>query len=131
MLVSKKRDDTGWGVYDACREGGAIIAGGHSHTYSRTHLMRSFEHQVIASDSDELVVTEGHSFAVVSGLGGRYMHRQVRDDPWFASIYTEAQGAQHGALFCVFNEGGGRDHARCYFKDIAGRTIDRFTIVRE
>ena len=40
-------------------------------------------------------------------------------------------GRDKAAGFCVFNDAGARDHARCYFKDIAGRIPDRFTIVRE
>jgi hypothetical protein len=131
LQVTTKSDETGWEVYEACREGEAFVATGHAHTYSRTHLLTRFEDQVIAVTKEPLPLGDGASFGVVSGLGGRRMHRQVREDPWFASIYTEAQDAAHGALFCLFNAGGSRDRARCYFKDVEGRTPDRFTIVRE
>ena len=39
MQVGGKLDETGWDVYEECRKGGAIIATGHEHSYSRTHLM--------------------------------------------------------------------------------------------
>lgn len=40
MQVGGKEDETGWSVYEHSRAGGAIIANGHEHSYSRTHLLR-------------------------------------------------------------------------------------------
>ncbi len=128
MQVGGKGDEVGWEPYEACRRGGAIIATGHEHSYSRTHLMSSFENQIIASTSGTLEITEGRTFVFVSGLGGRNVRGQdpeVAGMGWWAAIYTRDQGANPGALFCTFN--GNR--ARCYFKDIAGRVPDEFDVV--
>lgn len=128
MQVGGKGDATGWGVYDNCREGGGIVATGHEPSYSRTHLMSSFESQTVASTSDTLVLEEGRSFAFVSGLGGHSVRPQVLNGDWWASIYTSTQGANVGALFCTFYDGE-QNHASCYYKDIAGNVPDQFELV--
>jgi hypothetical protein len=138
MQVGGKGDSAGWGVYEESRAGGAIIATGHEHSYSRTHLLSSCEHQVVASTADPLVlaaddpatpeVDEGRSFVFVSGLGGKSVRDQELDGDWWASIYTSDQGATHGALFGEFNHGGNPRLAHFYFKDIAGNVPDEFTV---
>jgi len=130
MQIADKIDEVGWGPYEACREGGAFIVSGHAHTYSRTYLLKSFEQHTIASTSDRLTLSQGRSFAVVAGLGGRSAHSQRRRDPWFAAAYAPLKGDPYGALFCAFNAGGDPTKAECYFKDTAGQVRDRFTIVR-
>ncbi len=129
MQVGGKGDSTGWGVYEACREGGAIVATGHEHSYSRTHLMSNFETQVVASKDNTLVLQRGESFVFVSGLGGRSVRDQELSGDWWASIYTSDQGADYGALFCTFNVDGQTDKAECYFKDIQDQIPDRFTVI--
>jgi hypothetical protein len=129
MQVGRKDDEVGWKPYETCREGGAIVATAHEHSYSRTHLMDDFETQSIASTSDTLVVEEGKSFVFVSGLGGSSIRRQRRDDPWWAAIYTRDQDAKPGALFCTFFVRGEPNRARCYFKDIDGKVPDRFELI--
>jgi predicted MPP superfamily phosphohydrolase len=129
MQVGRKTDEVGWKPYETCREGGAIVATAHEHSYSRTHLMDNFETQSIASTSNTLVVEEGKSFVFVSALGGNSTRRQYRDDPWWASVYTRDQGANFGALFCDFFVDGKPDHASCYFKDIDGNVPDRFELI--
>jgi uncharacterized repeat protein (TIGR02543 family) len=138
MQVGGKPDSTGWGVYEESRRGGAIIATGHEHSYSRTHLLSSMETQAIASTDDTLVlsrddpatpgVDEGRSFAFVSGLGGQTIRNQDLDGPWWASIYTRNQGADYGALFGVFNYQGDPDLAYFYFKDVSGVVVDEFFV---
>ncbi|MFQ5628702.1 MAG: metallophosphoesterase [bacterium] len=85
MQVSGVEDETGWGVYEESRKGGAIIATAHAHTYSRTHLLSDIENQTIASTSDTLrlmkddtisTADEGRTFVFVSALGGRSFHGQ-------------------------------------------------------
>ncbi len=49
MQVGGQRDEVGWESFKACREGGAIVATAHEHSYSRTHLINNFETQSIAS----------------------------------------------------------------------------------
>jgi hypothetical protein len=137
MQVGGKSDSTDWGVYEESRRGGAIIATGHEHSYSRTHLLSSMEQQTVASDAQPLLLREddpttiedeGRTFAFVSGLGGKSIRDQERDGDWWASIYTSSQGAASGALFGVFNFEGDERRAYFYFKDIAGNIVDEFVV---
>lgn len=128
MQVGRKQDRVGWGPYRACREAGAIIVTGHEHSYSRTHLMDSFETQSVASTSGTLMIEEGKSFVAVIGTGGQEVRPQLREGDWWASIYTSDQDALPGALFCTFRVGGEPDKAGCYFKNIAGEIIDQFEL---
>jgi len=137
MQAGTKNDATGWGVYEESRRGGALIATGHSHTYSRSHLLSSTEFQEVADSSDDFVMSvddpgtpedEGRTVVVVSGLGGRSAREQHVDGPWWAKIYTRDQNAVHGALFGVFYEGGTQNRARFYFKNLLGEVIDEFWV---
>ena len=47
MQVGAMNDEVGWRAYEECRLAGAFVATGHEHSYSRTHLMSSFEEQTI------------------------------------------------------------------------------------
>jgi hypothetical protein len=131
MQVGGKSDETGWGVYEAAREGGAIIATAHEHSYSRTHLLSSMSNQTVASRSDTLVITRGKTFAFVSGLGGASIRNQELSGDWWASIYTSDQNANYGALFGTFNVNGISNWATFYFKDIDGKIVDRFDVVSD
>ncbi len=124
MQVGAKSNEVGWGVYEKCQEYGAIIATGHEHSYSRTHLMNDIVNQTVASTDDPMVLQEGTSMVFVSGLGGKSVRDQERGGEWWASIYTSTQGATHGALFATFYE----DVADVYFKNIEGQVIDSFSI---
>lgn len=137
MQVGGKGDETGWGVYEESRAGGAIIATGHEHSYSRTHLLSNFENQTVASTDNTLVLAsddpntlpdEGRSFAFVSGLGGLSIRAQLLSGGWWASIYTSDQEANYGALFGVFNYQGNPRLAYFYFKDIDGNVTDGFFV---
>ncbi|MCK6562624.1 metallophosphoesterase [bacterium] len=137
MQIGGKSDETGWEIYEAARKGGALIATAHEHTYSRTHLMSSFQDQVVASRSDTLVLSaddpatpadEGRSFVFVSALGGRSIRDQELEGDWWASIYTSDQQASHGALFGIFNYAGKEGLAKFYFKDINGVVPDEFYV---
>ncbi len=138
MQVGGKSDQTGWGVYEESRKGGAIIATAHEHSYSRTHLLSSCENQTVASTSDTLILTkdlldteedEGKTFVSVSGLAGRGIRDQERSGDWWASIYTSDQGANYGALFAIFNVNGVPNLAKFYFKDIDGVIPDSFFVI--
>ena len=59
MQVSRKADETNWRVYEECRKAGAFVTTGHSHTYSRTHLLKSVKNQRVASRSDNLELERG------------------------------------------------------------------------
>ncbi len=137
MQVGGKGDETGWGVYEESRRGGAIIATGHEHSYSRTRLLGSFENHtvagtggtlVLASDDPDSPADEGRSFAFVNGLGGESIRPQVMRGDWWVGIYTSDQGANFGVLFGVFNYQGDPRLAHFYFKDIGGNVPDDFLV---
>ncbi|MGI9064809.1 MAG: hypothetical protein ACR2HX_00155 [Pyrinomonadaceae bacterium] len=138
MQAGGKEDETGWGVYEEARKGGAIMATAHEHSYSRTHLMSSVINRNIVSTSDTLTLTKGNSFAFVSGLGGHSVRQQLLGGNWWASISALTclpadpvcqPNATFGALFGIFNVDGQPNKAVFYFKDINGRTIDSFTVI--
>ena len=130
-------DETGWGVYESCREGGGIVATGHAHSYSRTHLMDDFSEQSIASTSNTLEIEKGKTFAFVSGIGGVNFHGQKKSGDWWASIYTRGGKITtntgntdlFGALFCTFHVDGQPYKAKCYLKNIKGEIIDEFSLI--
>ena len=140
QMNAKGKDDTGWEVYNACKNGGAIIATAHEHSYHRTKTLTDIENQIVDrewSKPGKLRVSEGSTFVFVSGLGGHSIRDQARCLPFFypygcngewASIYTNDQWATYGALFCTFNIDGQPNKAYCYFKNIDGKIIDAFTI---
>ena len=134
MQVGAKQDEVGWGPYEECRKGGAIIATAHNHSYARTRLMDNFETQSIASTSNTLRIEKGKTFVFVSGFGGRNIKDQDDDlaaKDWWAAVYTARQGANFGALFCTFNETGVENKAHCYFKDIDGKIPDQFDVISD
>ena len=143
MQVGGKSSEVGWGPYDACREGGAFVATAHEHSYSRTRTLSNMSTRTIDPVRPEpglLGVGQGHSFAFVSGLGGKSIRDQERCLPvsfpygcageW-ASIYTSNQGADHGVLFIEFNVDGDPRKASGYFKNVSGEIIDEFVIYSE
>ncbi|HEU0020747.1 MAG TPA: metallophosphoesterase, partial [Dehalococcoidia bacterium] len=140
MQLGDKPDEVGWGAYEACREGGAIIATGHEHSYSRTRTLTDIEHQVVdpnLPDPNDVRVIPGSTFVFVSGLGGKGIGSQQRCLPTtypygcngeWASIYTSDQGAKYGALFIEFNLGGDPNKARGQFINVDGEVIDDFMV---
>ena len=121
----------GWEIYEICKNGGAIIANGHEHSYQRTKTLVDIENRIVDpawSEPNKLRVKEGATFHFVSGLGGHSTHLHSHDIEWTTS-YTSDQDATYGALFCTFNVEGQPDKAYCYFKNIFRVVIDEFTIV--
>jgi hypothetical protein len=139
MQIGNQPDYTGWGVYEECKKGGAIIATAHEHSYHRTHLLSNMETQTVADNTSPYTISNGETIAFVSGLGGSSIRNQERCLPstypygcngeW-ASIYTTNQNANFGALFCDFNVDLQPDKSNCYFKDINNNIIDSFTLFR-
>ncbi len=124
LQTGGKNNSTGWEVYRACLNAGAIVAVAHEHAYSRTHLLSNFENRSVVHRNNDMTIQPGQSFMFVSGLGGRSIREQKRDGEWWASIYTASQGATHGALICDFEQ----STASCYFKAIDGSVPDQFTL---
>lgn len=131
MQVGDKSTEVVMAAYDLCRSYGAIIATGHEHSYARTHLLSSFENQTVVSSESDLVLSEGQSFAFVSGLGGRPVRAQndeLAANTWWGAVYTATQNATHGALFCEFNANGQLGQGECYFKNVDGERVDEFSL---
>jgi len=140
MQIGGKEDSTGWEVYENCKNHGAIIATAEEHSYHRTKTLVDIENQIVDpewSEPDKLKVGDDSTFVFVSGLGGHSIRDQERCLPTsypygcngeWASVYTQDQDANFGALFCTFNVGGQPNKAYCYFKNIDGRIVDAFTI---
>ena len=139
MQVGGKGNEVGWGIYEESRRGGAIIATGHEHSYSRTHLMSHMQNQTVANVDNTLrlaiddpattSVDEGRSFAFVSGLGGNSIRNQQLFDLHWATAYTSStQNATYGALFGEFNLNGDATLAYFYFKDLNGVIQDYFFV---
>lgn len=135
MQVGGKGDESGWEVYENSRVGGAIIATAHEHSYERTNLLADMSSQQVAGV--DLTISEGETFAFVSGLGGESVRDQERCFPTsfpygcngtWASVYTSQQGAEYGALFIEFRHEGEPCLAHGYFKDINGEVVDDFFI---
>ena len=102
--------NTGWEVYENCKNAGAIIANAHMHNYHRTQTLINIENQNVDpewSEPNKLRVDEGATFAFISGLGGK----------------SSNPGVYPGALFCIFNVGEQPNKAYCYFKNIGGKHI--------
>ncbi len=141
MQVGSKPDEVGWEPYEECRLGGAIIATAHEHSYSRTKTLSDTQSQTVDPlwpEPGMLRVGDGSTFVFVSGLGGKDIRGQERCLPTappygcngeWASIYTSDQAADYGALFIEFNVDGDPGKASGYFKNIAGVTVDSFTVV--
>lgn len=133
MQLGGKGNEIGWEAYDICRQAGAIIATGHEHSYSRTHLMNNFANQKIANTSNTLNISPGKTFAFVSGIAGhgiRDTENNANQNPWWASTYTSDNNANYGSLFCTFNYEKNENKAHCYFKNIDGDIIDEFNLVK-
>ena len=154
MQIGIKSNTVGWGPYEACREGGAIIATGHAHSYARTRTLVSTQKLAIDADcntpagdsvcvarKDKAAGEPGSTFVFVSGLGGRTTRHQLRCAPTtfpygqgpgcqgiWARIYSSSQEAKYGALFITFNVGGDPTKAKGEFINVDGEVIDSFMI---
>ncbi len=143
MQVGGKTDETGWPVYETCRQHGAIIATAHEHSYARTKVLSDIINQEVVSGADTLDITPGQTFVFHSGLGGNSIRPQLRclgesPNPYaipygckqeWARIYTSNQGAKYGVLFIDFNVDGDPRKATGEFVNIDGDIIDTFTII--
>eukprot|EP01127_Copromyxa_protea_P023379 TRINITY_DN8728_c0_g1_i1.p1 TRINITY_DN8728_c0_g1~~TRINITY_DN8728_c0_g1_i1.p1 ORF type:complete len:438 (+),score=47.67 TRINITY_DN8728_c0_g1_i1:74-1315(+) len=132
--IGKKSDETGYGVYDICRQNNGLVVTGHNHQYSRTHTISNVEDQTIAAKcepGDEDCVYDLNEVALitVSGLGGRNLidfNEDLENLPFWAAKYNEA----FGVMFCKYNFNGDPNMAYCYFKDVEGGIHDEFRITK-
>jgi predicted phosphodiesterase len=124
--VGPKDDEMGWAIYEACRDGGAFVAQGHSHTYSRSKTLSVTTNQTVdpaCSDPLALCVGPGKHFFLDSSLGGvdtRSVNSTIARLPHWASTFS----GDFGALFIEFHVDGDPRKAKGYFKTIGGSIID-------
>lgn len=122
--VGGKGDDMGWPIYENCRAAGAIVAQGHSHTYSRSKTLTADATQTVDSsckDPFSLCVGPGKHFFFDSSIGGVALRpMEGTSEPHWASTYN----AKYGVLFIEFNVDGDPRKAHGYFKNIDGVVID-------
>ena len=139
MQTGDKSDETGWGVYEACREAGALVATGHEHSYARTGLLTSFSARTPAppsagANSSYLPLSPGSSLAFVNGLGGKssrpndQCNPAATQCPWFASLQNADTGVAAAVLFCRYNDGANLNRAYCYLKDTSNVIRDEFVM---
>ncbi|HEY8377384.1 MAG TPA: metallophosphoesterase [Nannocystis sp.] len=150
LQAGDKGDDLTWKALQSCQDAGAIIAMGHEHSYARTLTLTAVGDKSKGHGAtglpDLLEVSEGSTFSVVSGLGGKsiraYDAGLHKNDSWWASIYTKDYylkngvevdnfDATYGVLFIRFHVEGDPRLAHGYFKNIQGDIIDEFDVVRK
>ena len=124
--VGPKNDEMGWQIYENCRAQGAIVAQGHSHTYSRSKTITNDATQTVdptCSDPFALCVSPGRHVFFDSSLGG--VELRTMDATWAAKPYWgSTYSSNFGALFLEINVDGDPRKARGYFKTIGGTIID-------
>jgi chitodextrinase/predicted phosphodiesterase len=144
MQLGDKGNEAGWPVYEEARKGGALIATGHEHSYSRSHEMANMQNQTISAttntinlkkdDPSTTTTDEGRTFAFVSGLGGigiRAATGGKENNPWWGKTYHSGNGAQYAALFGEFNYNGDPTLAHFYYKNINNVVVDEFFVRSE
>jgi hypothetical protein len=124
--VGPKSDEMGWAIYENCRQAGAIVAQGHSHTYSRSKTLTNDTSQTVdpaCSDPFALCVGPGKHFFFDSSLGGvdtRSLNTGIAGNAYWGSTYT----GSYGALFIEFNVDGDPKKAKGYFKTAQDVLVD-------
>lgn len=124
--IGPKNDEMGWAVYENCRAAGAIVAQGHSHTYSRSRTLTNDAAQTVdptCKDPFDLCVGGGRHFFFDSSVGGQDLRgptTSVASKPYWGGTFTGA----FGALFIEFNVDGDPNRARGYFKTTDDRIVD-------
>jgi hypothetical protein len=124
--VGPKSDEMGWAIYENCRNAGAIVAQGHSHTYSRSKTLTNDTNQVVDTACDQpfdLCVANGKNFFFDSSVGGedtRSLDTNVSNKPYWGQVFT----GNFGALFIEFNVDGDARKAKGYFKTVDNVIVD-------
>jgi predicted phosphodiesterase len=124
--VGPKGDDMGWAIYETCRRRGALVAQGHSHTYSRSKTLTAAATQTVDTQCNnpfELCVGPGKDFFFDSSVGGhdlRSINNSIASKPHWASSFS----GDFGALFIEFNVDGDPRKARGYFKTVNNVVVD-------
>lgn len=122
--VGPKDDEMSWQIYENCREAGAIVAQGHSHTYSRSKTVTADQALTVdtgCSDPFALCVGPNKHFFFDSSLGGTDLRStEETNKPHWAAF----DATNYGALFIEFNVDNDPRKAKGYFKNIGNTIID-------
>ncbi|PVU98550.1 hypothetical protein BB559_001476 [Furculomyces boomerangus] len=129
--TGKKKDQTGYGIYDMCRRFGAIVATSHVHSYSRSKLITHYKKTKYLNQTDQIDIHIKTSLNIVSGIGGysvdKYF-RDLKDNPWWASTLSKSDGVKAGAVLCTFHVDDDPTKAVCEFRGIDGKVYDKWTV---
>lgn len=122
--VGPKGNEMGWQIYENSRAAGAIVAQGHSHTYSRSKTLTNDAALTVdatCSDPFALCVGPGKHFFFDSSLGGVGLRAlENTNKAHWATTYA----ADFGALFIEFHVDGDPRKAKGYFKNVGDVVID-------
>ncbi len=131
--LENKSNDVGYQLFEACRNMGAIIINGHSHTYARTHLMSNFENHTISDSGSNLTINDGEVFLTVSGVAGQ-SPRNCNPDrggyqnfPWWgkALCADTIPPLEQGAFILTFTSSTTAD---AEFREYTNNIQDQFTV---
>ncbi|OMJ19707.1 hypothetical protein AYI69_g6519 [Smittium culicis] len=131
MQIGKKKNQTGYDIYDMCRKFGAIVATSHVHAYSRSKLMTNYKKQQYLNQTDVLNIHVKTSVNIVSGMGGYSIDKSIdglRENPWWAATVSRQDESGPGAVLCTFHIDGNPEKAFCEFRDISGKVWDSWTM---
>lgn len=81
MQIGGKSDEVTWGMYETCREYGALIANGHEHSYARTHILSDMSEQIVDNNVSPYELQPGQTMSWHAGTGGAGMREQKRCPP--------------------------------------------------
>jgi len=132
LQVGSQGDETGYEMYNLCREEGALIVTGHSHTYARSYALGDMETQTVVDECEtpygDACLYDLYSDAAivsVTALGGQNtdnLNEDLAKMPHWAQTYSD----NGGVLFCKYNYNAIPDLAYCYFKSVDGTVHDEF-----
>ena len=139
--IGGKGNESGWGVYNAARQMGAIVATGHEHSFEVTYFVDNWADGIEDFLTGDNTLRLGENFAFVSGLGGTGIRDQERcfigdacAVAW-RDIWTTTQGASEpsgfGVMFIDYNYQDNPCLARCYFKTVNGQIKSDFLITTQ
>ena len=155
--IGSKQDDTGYGIYDTCRQAGAVIVTAHDHSYARSYLMSNFANFIVDSTSNELQLSGGKSFVAVVGTGGQTpttADQSLAANKWwynkkkipiigkkelrpfeigFVFLFKRAKALSQASTpplraGALFCNFTNENFADCYYKQVDGVIRDTFTI---
>ncbi|MFQ6027824.1 MAG: LamG-like jellyroll fold domain-containing protein, partial [Dehalococcoidia bacterium] len=131
--VGPKGNQVSGGSYVECINAGAMIAQGHSHTYSRSKTVNDFVNLTIdtscpqdpSTPDPDNCVSPGSSFFFDNSLGGTGTRSlQNTNHAYWANYYS----GNWAALFIEFNVDGNPAKARGYLKNTSNQVIDSFVV---